>query len=353
MANLAVLLAPRLLAAAHAMTLIALVSFGARAGGAPLHPVRLIAYAAATAATLAATGWLVRSPRSQQPQPGATPLLALSTPALASFIFWVGLGGPYAPYDAHDGDLVRLSYLTSAILYTVIAVLYGALSYLWVTCVVQIGLYLGTYALPGYLRYPPSGLIGSDPSIFAALCGVYLTGAFLAHLRNRIVGRRAPGLWAASMLISLISALFLYAVLTWLPQNGVYVGYIRTGSYVPEDAWDWTRSAAESLVIAAAPHNDGRMYLRVDARPLGISDAHITPLWLTNFAENLGEAEWGAGAMVASAALAIALAIYTAASYRTREWMPMTLYGAGVALISFLLASTLWFGHLLRLRLMD
>lgn len=245
------LLAPGLLAIAHGMTLIAFVSFDVRVGNAPLHPVGLIAYATATVETLAATGWLAHSYSSLRAAPGVFPLLALSPSAWASFIFWVGLGGPYAPYDAHDSDLVRLWHLSLAILFTLVAVVYGSLSYLAVTGTAQFAVYFVTYALPNYIHYPASGLLGPQPSIFMMMSGIYLTGTILIFLRARIVGRRTPRLWVASMLISFVSAFLLYAMLTWLPYNGAYVGYARTGSYVPVDGWDWTRSAAERLVIAA------------------------------------------------------------------------------------------------------
>ncbi len=104
-----------------------------------------------TLALLAALGLFLQSR-----QIGAShfqPLLWLSLPALVSFLFWIGLGGPFAPYDPHDSDLMWFSYLTFAFLFALIAVAYRSFAYLIAMCMLQVVLYSGTSTLPAYMRY--------------------------------------------------------------------------------------------------------------------------------------------------------------------------------------------------------
>lgn len=201
-----------------------------------------------TLALLAALGLFLQSR-----QIGAShfqPLLWLSLPALVSFLFWIGLGGPFAPYDPHDSDLMWFSYLTFAFLFALIAVAYRSFAYLIAMCMMQVVLYSGTSTLPEYVRYYPAvGVLGEHPEILTAFVAVYFVGALL--LRKRIAGGAVPGLWLAAVLSSGIGGTFLYKVLIWLPINGAYLGWVSANTYVPDLAWNWTRTLAE-LVAAAS-----------------------------------------------------------------------------------------------------
>ena len=246
LSRLLVLFGPGLLVTAHLVTIIALLSFGVRAGGYPLHPIGVLAYGIATALSL--FGLMIQSRQAEPVYPQS--LFLVSMPALVSFLFWIGLGGTYAPYDPHDSDLVWFYYLLFSILFSSVAILYGSLIYWGIACITQVALYFCTYALPNYLSYPSAGLLEPQPSIFAALMGVYIAGALLLLLRSRMAGQQKPGLWLAAVLTSGIGGWFLHQMLTWLPVNGAYLGYIAANTYVPDQAWDWIRTAAEFAAAA-------------------------------------------------------------------------------------------------------
>jgi len=238
---------PGLLAVAHIVAVVAVLSFGRRAGAYPLHPVGVVLYGAA--AFLAAVGLFLQSR-----QLGAShfaPLLWLSLPTLVSFLFWIGLGGPFAPYDPHDSDLMWFSYLTFAFLFSLIAVAYRSFAYLIAMCMMQVALYSCTSTLPAYVRYYPAvGVLGEHPEILTAFVVVYFVGALLLLLRKRIAGGAVPGLWLAAVLSSGVGGAFLYRMLIWLPVNGAYLGWVSANTYVPDLAWNWTRTLAELAAAA-------------------------------------------------------------------------------------------------------
>jgi len=244
-----VLLPTALLTAAHLMTVVALLSFGTRAGGYPLHATGLIVYVVATALTI--VGLAVRACQIEAMHPTLLDLPVVSAPVLVGLLFWAGLGGSYGPYDPHDSDLVSFFSLSFAAIFSVVAVTYGSFSYLGIACIVQLALYFGTYALPDYLHYPSAGILGAWPWILGTLMGVYIAGVALLFLRTASIGRRKPGLWVAAMLTGLAGAWFLHRMLMWLPSNGAYLGYISAETFVPEQAWDWTRAAAQVMAIMA------------------------------------------------------------------------------------------------------
>ena len=242
-----VLLGPGLLVAAHLVTTMALLSFGVRAGGYPLHPIGVLVYGIATALSL--FGLVIQFHQAGPAYPRS--LFLVSAPALVSFLFWIGLGGTYAPYDPHDPDLVWFYYLLFSILLSSVAVLYGSFLYWGTAYITQAALYLCTYALPDYLKYPAAGLLGPQPSIFAAMTGIYIAGALLVFLRGKVAGQQKPGLLLAAVLTSVVGGWFLHKMLTWLPANGAYLGYIAANTYVPDQGWDWTRTAAEFTAAVA------------------------------------------------------------------------------------------------------
>jgi hypothetical protein len=236
---------PGLLAVAHIVAVVAVLSFGRRAGAYPLHPVGVALYGAV--ALLAALGLFLQSR-----QIGAShfqPLFWLSLPALVSFLFWIGLGGSFAPYDPHDSDLMWFSYLTFAFLFALIAVVYRSFTYLIAACVIQVVLYSCTSTLPVRVRYPAVSVLGEHPGILATFVAVYFMGALLL-LRKRIAGGAMPGLWLAAVLSSGVGGAFLYRMLIWLPVNGAYLGWVSATTYVPDRAWNWIRTAAELAAAA-------------------------------------------------------------------------------------------------------
>jgi len=246
-----------LLAAAHLMTVIAMLSFGARAGGYPLHQVGLIIYGVATALVVA--GLAVLMSRIKFTSPETVALLLITAPALLSLVFRAGLwmtpflgGAPYAPYDPGDSDIVLIFNLLFATLFSIVAIVHGSFIYLAVVCVVQIVLYLGAHAFPHRMLFPDAHILGVRPSTFISFVGVYAVGMVLLVMRIGLVGRhRKPGLWIAATLTGFAGAWALYKTLTWIPGNGAYLGYIDASMYVPEQAWDWTRPTAQGLAILA------------------------------------------------------------------------------------------------------
>lgn len=237
---------PGLLVVAHIVTVVAVLSFGHRAGAYPLHPVGIVL--CGMLALLAALGLFLQSR-----QIGAShfqPLFWLSLPALVSFLFWIGLDGPFAPYDPRDSDLMWFSYLTFAFLFSLIAVIYRSFAYLIAMGAIQVVLYLCTSTLPAYVHYYPAvGVLGEHPEILTAFVVVYFVGALLLLLRKRIAGGAVPGLWLAAVLSSGVGGAFLYKMLIWLPTNGAYVGWVSANTYVPDLAWNWIRAAAELAAV--------------------------------------------------------------------------------------------------------
>lgn len=160
-------------------------------------------------------------------------------------------GAPYAPYDPADSDGVALWSLWFAIAFAGAAILYGSPQYGLLTCLIQIAIYFSTYAFPHWLKYPQASLLGVRPAILSELLGVYALalGLLLAQQKWRwwlpnhvILGTvvtTSMGDWALVQLSK------------WLPNNGAYLGYISTATFVPHSAWDWSRSAAQGVAYLA------------------------------------------------------------------------------------------------------
>lgn len=242
---------PGLLAVAHLITMLSLVSFGTRSGGYPLRPIGFGLYVAAV--VLACFGLITYALRWSTARPTFVTLLVLSAPALASFLFWSGLGGPFAPWGHNDHEVVELLYPAFAAMVVGIAVVYASFSYLCLVGSMQIALYFGAHALPHYFRYPSASPFGIWPQVWGSLVCVYLTGMLVLALRVMVLGGRAPGVSAAGSVVGLIGAGLLLLLLHLLPANGAAIGWNPGDSFrkFPAHAWDWTLAAAQGLALLA------------------------------------------------------------------------------------------------------
>ena len=84
------------------------------------------------------------------------------------------------------------------------------------------------------------------------MAGTAAAAAILVWVSRRLVGRMAQGNWVADVVLSLLGAWMLYFVITWLPENGAGVGWVRNGLAVPTTGWDVLRAAATLTAAAAA-----------------------------------------------------------------------------------------------------
>jgi hypothetical protein len=245
---------PVLLTAAHLLAVGALISFGARVGAYPLHIVGLAIYVVSTALSVAAVGIQIR--HMGRTDVDTASLLLASVPAFPSLTLRAGLwmtpflgGALYAPYDPGETALVEFSMVLFVTLWTVVSITYSSFRYLAVTYVMQVVLALATYILPVCRLYGQECL-WAESGMLLLLTLHYLGGAAVVGLRNVLLKRRKPGLWAAPMMTSLVGAWILSWTLNWLPRNGAYLGWVAKDFYVPDGAWDWARSAAHALAVA-------------------------------------------------------------------------------------------------------
>lgn len=241
-------LAGTVLTIAHALALLAVVSFHWRVGGSPAGIAGLSRYGLATA--LAVASMLYASRRREGRPVTAATLVALSVPALASLMLWFSLTGNYAPYDPFDRDVWGVFIPAYGTTVAAVAAVYGSYRYLIVSSVALLGLNslvgLGT-VLP---HVQPSVLVDR-------LVGTsFVAGASVAAMA--IISFRLPsGLQSvrhiapADAIMSGLGAWMLAWQLLALPANGDYVGYVRMGLYVPSDAWGPARALATYTAIAA------------------------------------------------------------------------------------------------------
>lgn len=245
--KLKILVGPMLLTVTHLFLLIALRSFGARAGGYPLSRAGLGLYSLAVALSL--IGLLVEAIQGEVAYPRS--LLVISVPAFASFLFWLdlGAGGAYLAYHPHAVDYHQAFYwspkfihVTFAILFSSVAVLYGSLSYLVIAWTAQ---FVPPLAVDVFsvLTNRSVGPLPRPPLFGLVTC--YLVSAFVLLRRNQVFKSKRPGFGWGSGLINASGATCLWRLLSKLPPNGVDLSEVSRGLHVPPDAWTWTRSAAE------------------------------------------------------------------------------------------------------------
>ncbi|MBI3242856.1 MAG: hypothetical protein HYZ49_11235 [Chloroflexi bacterium] len=249
-----ILVAPNIFA--HVAAGLALLNFGARASGYPIHPLGLMIYFAVVALSLPVL--VIQFRYTPSSQSAFVSLLLASVPALASLVLratlwmtpWLG-GAPYAPYDPGDPDIVMFYSLFFALAFSAIAIVYGSVGYLLVAWAAQTALYFGTHAFPQWAGYSDANILGVRPSIFIGIVGIYAFSAALLFLRNWLFRQGKPNLWIASATVNLAGAWVFHDTLKWLPNNGAHLGYISNTTFVPEYAWDWSRPIAQSLALIA------------------------------------------------------------------------------------------------------
>ncbi len=245
---------------AHVMAAVSILLFGSRAGGYPVHPIGLTVYLAVVLLVVIGLGFGLA--RASAPLNLTTMLILLSLPAFASLVFraalwmtpWLG-GAPYAPWDPGDADLVFFFCLFFTLLWSVISLLYGSYAYLLAGATGQVIVYFVGHALPQWFRYPEASPFGVQPGILLLLLVFFGVAAVAISLRNQLFGRQRPSLWPAVVLLTVAGGWVLYQTIGWLPHNGMELGWTATADtparQVPAQAWDWTRSAAQTLVLLA------------------------------------------------------------------------------------------------------
>jgi len=259
-----VYLAPGLLLLAHIMSGIALLLFGARTGSYPLHLIGLGIYLATLIFAVVSLGigllYVKSSIRFMMM------LVLISWPAFASLVFraalwmtpWLG-GASYAPWDPGDIDLVIAFNLLFAVLWAIVALLYGSHVYLLAVGAAQLLVYFATHALPQWIRYPAANPLGVRPGLPILLLGIFIATSVVIALRNQLIGQLfgnyRPTRWLAVILLTAAGGWVLYQTMSWLPANGEELGWTATTDSpalrVPRQAWDWTRPAVHTLVLAA------------------------------------------------------------------------------------------------------
>jgi len=212
--NLA-LLPSVLLALAHLTTSLALLTFGARVGGYPVHIVGLMIYLVTVALSLVVMG--AQFSRPQPASPTFANLVWVSIPALVSLallaMFWLTpyLGGaPYAPYDPADWDGVRFFTWLFAIAFATTAVLCGSFKYGLSAYTVQVLVYFGTYSLPHWFRYPEASLLGIHPAILGEVLGIYVLAFGMLFVQAKLKWPLSQDVGPAALVTNLVGALVLY-----------------------------------------------------------------------------------------------------------------------------------------------
>ncbi len=254
-------LLPTILAAlAYLATLFALIGFGQRAHGYPLHWRALGLYGGAVALMVLCVIALVWRGRRATEMDTLT-LVLLSTPALAGVALaaavWLSAawgGAPFAPYDMQDTEAVWAMSLVPAAVLGVIGIVYGRPSVALLVGGAPVLVYFGAYALPNWLRWSEASLLGGNPQLGVQLLLILALCLVAAYVRGRLWPQWQPGPALAVALSGLVGGWLLFGLFSALPGNGDYLGYLAApgasaGLTVPANAWDGLRPAA--LVLAA------------------------------------------------------------------------------------------------------
>lgn len=254
-------LAPAILLVAHVMAGLALLVFRWRVGDYPLNSAGLGIYLVTIIMSIIIFSVGLRYTKSYTSLTRV--LMLLSLPAFTSLIFnaalwltqWLG-NAPYAPWKPGDDDFVIFFSLFFAALWILIAVLYGSYGYLLTGATIQLLIYFAAHALPHWMRFPEASPMGIQRGFPILLAGLFVLGGLLVASRNRLAGNRQLSLWLAVLLLTAAGSWTLFLVLSSFPVNGMVLGW--TSSFntpalrVPLYAWNWTRSAAQTLALLAA-----------------------------------------------------------------------------------------------------
>jgi hypothetical protein len=238
---------PAMLTVTHLFILAALLSFGVKAGGYPMSSAVIRLHGLAVALSL--IGILTEAISSKVAYPRS--LLVVSLPVFASFLFWLGLGsgGTYPAYHPDAVDYQQSFYWKPqfvaclfAVLFSAVGILYGSPGYLIITGVAQLMPHFGVTAI-ATLTSQPTASFARPPLLGLIAC--YLVAALILLKRNRRFGSDKPGLGWGSGVLNALGAACLWRLLSELPRNGSDLSEFARGLRVPQNAWPWTRSAAE------------------------------------------------------------------------------------------------------------
>lgn len=256
------LIFPALLIVAHGCIALAIVSFGMRAKGYPIAPIALGIYAVAIFVGFSYFLVAVFFPhKTNLPRHSTNRLLsAIVIPAFLSLVLAASLwmtawldGGRYAPWDVGDADVVMFYNLALLFLIIMLGIVYRSRTLLNIGLAIQLGIYLMTYSLPNWIRYPDAGvatgLFGTRPSIIFLVLGSYIVAMSILHQRKHPLS--LPVEWQFAVITNnLVAGGMAYMLLTWFPQNGMLLGWRSETTIVPLDGWNWLYVLAEFLVKA-------------------------------------------------------------------------------------------------------
>ena len=119
----------------------------------------------------------------------------------------------------------------------------------------QLSIYVGSFSLPHWYRYRQSinlieGVLGVRPETFLWIVGGYILARFVTERIKYRFDVPSDGRFA-SIAVNLAAGWVLYALLDWFPPNGSYLGWQSVPLTVPQDAWNWSFTAAQTLIIIA------------------------------------------------------------------------------------------------------
>jgi hypothetical protein len=253
-----ILIFPALLLMAQAAIVLAILSFGVRTGGYPIPPVGLSLSAASVLISAAYLSYIYFFSPSFKP---LQELTALFAPAVASLMLAAALwmtpwmsGAPYAPFKPGAADTVLFWNVLFLFLSGIIGVAYQSRKFLILCLAFQLSLYVSSYSLLHWALYPylniVEGILGIRPMTFIIIVGGYTLAILVLPWRKRHIEFR-PNWKFAAIITNLIGGWIAYVMLASFPQNGSYLGWQSVPLTVPEDAWNWSFTAAQTLIIIA------------------------------------------------------------------------------------------------------
>ena len=154
---------PLILTLVHLLVIAAVASFAWRVGSPPLSDVGWRAYV--VAAVFSATAVLATLRGAPDEERRLLPEATVLLPVMTSVVLYCAIGGDYAPWDAHDSDIVGVEYSVVAAAFVAASLLAGSWRLLSMALTSQPALYFAV--LPGSLvygwRYGLPELLGPRP----------------------------------------------------------------------------------------------------------------------------------------------------------------------------------------------